>query len=427
MGSKKKKAPVAPDYTALANQQAALNNAQVREQTQANRPDQVNPYGSMKWSQDPATGKWTQTETWDPRITGAMDQSLAMQQQQMGQVQDLLKQGGFEGGPELPQYSGANITRGAMPAYNADVADQYSKRFTESLMGRVRPQQEQQQQAMATRLRLQGLQPGTEAYDRAYKNLLTSHGDVSAQAELQGMLAGAGEARNMYQSELAGQGQDFNQQLQQAGLGLEEYGAQLAGQQQGFGQDLQKYLLPWQTAGMTQGLGNNIRTPQFAGFSQAGAGEGARVMDAAQQQYAQQMQQYNEAQQRRSGKGGALGSLAGAVGGSFFGMPTLGASVGSGLGSMFSDNSLKEEIGPLNDQECYEAIKEFIPVKWRWSGTSVEDAGLSAQSVAEIMPHLVERAERGLLKVNYSKFCALLLGAFRHMASKESANVGHAA
>lgn len=57
-------------------------------------------------------------------------------------------------------------------------------------MSRVRPEQEHDAAAMHTRLRQQGLQPGDAAYDRAMKNLMTSQGDVAAQAALQARVAG---------------------------------------------------------------------------------------------------------------------------------------------------------------------------------------------------------------------------------------------
>lgn len=517
-GSSKPKAPAMPDYTALVTQQAAEQQRLLEMQTQANRPNQTNPLGSLNWSQD-ANGRWTQTETWSPEVTASNNQAQNLQNQQLSRLQD---QGGFGGGPALPSYSGGGpalpsydsgggggipgyqnsmiergkmpvyqgggASGGGMPTYDAQTADNYSKMFAESLLSRMRPEQQQAQSSMATKLRLQGLQPGTGAYDRAYQNLLTSQGDANSQANLQGMMAGSQEARAMYESQLTGQNQaytqsmgnsqlglqqhqlqldtqnqDFMQQLQQAGLsmdqyrtmlagqgqeysqglqdymanlqgqgqahsqGLQDYMAGLQGQQQGFNQDLQRYMLPWETAGMAQGLANGTPRPNFPGYSQAGAGEAADVTGAAQQTYAQRMQAYNEAQQRRSGKGGAIGSVAGAIGGSLIGMPTLGAGIGNGVGSAFSDITLKEDIRELSDEECYLAMKKIVPISWRWTGTSIRDSGLSAQDVLEHAPHLVERAERGLLKINYSEFTAMLLGAFRHMVSKEAVNVDHAA
>jgi len=260
-------------------------------------------------------------------------------------------------------------------------------------MGRLRPQQQQAQEQMQTQLRLQGLQPGTEAYNRAYQNLLTSQGDVNTQANLQGLLAGGKEARDIYQT-------------------------QLGGQQQGYSQAMEQYLLPWQTASMTQGLASGIQRPEFQGFSQAGAGEAPKVMDAAQQQYAQQMQQYNEAAQSKQGKGQAIGSIAGGVLGSV--IPGAGTMIGASLGgaaggALFSDATLKEDIAVLSDEDCYNAMLHIFPHTFAWPNGK-RDTGLIAQQVAEHLPDLIQRAEQGLLMVNYAKFATLLLGAFRHLA-----------
>ena len=78
MGGKSSKAPKTPDYTALANQQAAAAKAAAEEQTKANRANQTNPMGSSTWTQDPTTGQWTQNVTWDPAVTANVKQGLEL-------------------------------------------------------------------------------------------------------------------------------------------------------------------------------------------------------------------------------------------------------------------------------------------------------------------------------------------------------------
>lgn len=410
MGSKKK-APPPPDYAKLAEEQSRLQNEMLQLQTTANRPNQYNPMGSVEWTQDPTTGQWSQFETWNPQTQEAYDKTLGLQSSQIGQIQELMKSGGFSGGPAMPTYTPQDLA--SMPQYNQASGDAYAQKFTESLLGRVRPQQQMDQEQMATKLRLQGLQPGTEAYDRAYRNLLTSQGDVTAQATLQGQLAGAGEARNIFGTEL-------DAWLKRGQEGRDIYQTQLGGQQQGYGQAMQNYLLPWQTAQMTQGLANSIQQPDFQGFSQAGLGEAPQVMDAAQQQYAQQMQAYNEAAQSKQGKGQGIGSLVGGIGGAFFGMPQVGAALGGAVGGgIASDVNLKEDIREIDDETAYNIMLKLTPVSWAWKGTSVRDSGILAQQVAEFLPELVNRGERGLLMVNYTKLFGILLGAFRYMAKMQ--------
>lgn len=447
MGSKKK-APPPPDYTALAKQQEEASKRAIEQQTAANRPDQVTPYGSVKWQQDPTTGKWTQTESWDPRLTGLMDQSIDLQGKSLDQIQSLMNQGTFQSPEQLDKFNPYEMTAGEfnpsvtnLPQYDQAAGDEYGRMFADSLLARVKPQQEIDQGRMENKLRMQGLVPGTEAYDRAYKNLLTSQGDVNAQAQLQGLLAGAQEARDVYGTQLQGA-------LAQAGLERDNYGTKLdkdqlaaainsqnqqgtlSTQQQRYDQAMKQYLLPWQTAAATQGLATGQQGPDFQGFSSAGQYTPADVLGAAQQTYAQKMQAYNESRASRSGKGGALGSIAGGVLGGVFGGP-MGARAGSTIGgaaggALFSDPVLKDDLRPISDEEAYVLMSKIIPHKWRWSGTSVEDMGVDAEQLLAEAPHLVDRGTRGLLQVNYTALFAILLGAFRHLAKKEAENANAA-
>lgn len=364
----KKKAPPAPDYKGLAQQQAALSSQNIQQQTVANRPDQITSSGSIKWTQDPSTGKWTQTETLSPELQAIRDKQIA-------QLSGLQNNPAFQG-----------------PQFNQAYADKYSNDMLTALTARMDPQYQRDQESMATKLRLQGLQPGTEAYDRAYKNLLTSQGDVRAQANLQAQLAGGAEARNQFQT---------------------EYQAAL-----------QNYLLPYQTYAATSGGAGNL-VPQYQGFTGSGSAATPDILGAAQQSYAQQMQAYNEAQAKKSSKGSSIGTIVGGVGGFMVGGPAgaaIGASAGGQLGSSFSDAALKYDITPMSDEECYKIMMEMVPVSWRWDGTTVLDAGVIAQQVNELLPELVERGAKGLLRVNYTALFGILLGGFRYLAKKEAEN-----
>jgi len=360
---KKPKAPKVPNYVPLAAAQAASQNEQLQKQTVANRPDQVTAFGSLKWNQDPTTGQWTQTESLDPASQQALDQARGLQTSMFGR---LGAQGEFDGGP-------------AMPTYDELSGEKHGQRLAESLMARIRPQQQQSEQQMQTKLRLQGLQPGTAAYDRAYQNMLTSHGDVGAQAQLQGMLAGAQESRDIYNT-------------------------QLGGQRQGYEQSMQNYMLPWQQAQAAQGLVSGVRTPAYQSFMGAGMGEGNRVMDATQQGFAQQANIYNQQMAARNNKMSSIGQLGGALG---------SAAITA------SDIALKEDIEQIADEAAYNTMLSLIPISWKWKDTKLPDSGISAQQVFDLVPELVSKASDGFLQVNYTGLFGILLGAFRHMAKQE--------
>lgn len=524
MGSSPKQPPP-PDYERLANQQAEIDRRAMLEQTIANRPNQYTPMGSVQWVRDPATGQWTQTETWNPQVQQAFDQSLALQNQALQQAQSLGQQS-YNPTPAAPSFTPYQTTTSQfqpsdfnaprfngtswdldnfsgtqwdldrfnsdvvnnLPKYDQASGDEFARMYTESLLNRIQPQQQRDAEAMESRLRMQGLQPGTEAYDRAYRNLLVAQGDVLSQAQLQGMMAGSQEARNVFGAELQGalaraqeernlyntqlqglvaqgdmsradylaqlQGQtargeharaDNAQQVQneavrqqnmrdnfQTQLGYDQtmsslnnynYQSALAGQAQQYEQNLQNYLMPWQQTQMMQQLAMGNATPSFSpqNFVQSGHSPGANQLAAAQQRYAQQMQQYNEAVASRTAKGSSTGALVGGIVGTMAGGNTAaGAAIGGAAGgALFSDERIKSDLEDVSDEWCYRKMRELVPTSWRWDGSQVRDMGVSAQRLQEVLPSLVKKAERGLLTVNYTKLFAILLGAFRYMATME--------
>lgn len=554
MGSKSK-APPPPDYTKLALEQARLQNELVDKQTAANRVNQVTALGQVNWSQDPVTGQWTQTETWNPEVLQAQKDALAWDieqrnwerdrmgfesqrmaqesqrmQQQLGydkqradyEVERMKQSGAFEAdlmayerqrmanetermgkqsvyddarqaysmdamtdasaynkqrmgfeGEKMgfardqmgaarslmdkitAQGQGPGFSGGpAMPTYDGGFGGEFADKFYKSATMRLLPEQARQTESLTNKLRLQGLQPGTRAFDQAMQNLTTSQGDINAKASIDAELAGVGAARDNYLAQLQGQGQAFDQSAQSyllpwqaiqmqsqslqglgngigAGVGGDIFGNVGGDIYGGAGQGIAYGLGSgaggndlYQGAG--QGIGSNFGqgiesniNPNYQAYNQAGAYEGPKIYDAAKDAYAQKMQAYNEQQQKKSSKGSSIGSIVGTIGGSFFGMPQVGAAAGGALGGMFSDVRLKHDIQPLSDEECYEKLKNIIPIRWKWNGTSVEDSGISAQQILDELPYLTDRTERGLLAVNYTALFAMLLGGFRHLASKQ--------
>lgn len=440
MGSSPKQPPP-PDYAGLARQQEEIDRRAMDRQTQINRPNQYGPLGSIEWERDPQTGDWTQRETWSPEVMQQYQQSLNLNQQQMQVLQELMGRPDFQSDTRAPDFDPYQMNTGhfegtewTVPEYDQAAGDEYARMFTDSLLARITPQQERDQQAMQNQLRMQGLQPGTEAYNRAYQNMLTSHGDVQSQAQLQGMLAGSKEARDIFDAQLRGMMAKGEHNRADYGMSLAGDSAHaannaqnqqlgLATQAQQYSQQLQQYMNPFQTSSYIMQQPGNFMGPSFQSFNQAGHSPGADQLGAAQQSYAQQMQRYNEAVAARTGRGSAIGSVVGGIAGAFVGSPQAGAAIGGAAGgALFSDNNLKSDLEPVTDEECYEAMQKLVPHKWKWTGTSVEDMGVSAQQVENYLPTLVKRGERGLLTVNYSKLFAIMLGAFRHMASKERQN-----
>lgn len=213
----KKSTPPAPDYRAAAEETATANLDMAKYQTNANRIDQYNPYGSLTYAQD-ANGNWSQFETYDPRIQAALDSQIGVQQglsdqanSMLGTVKDAYSKdfnapswdsylaglkgvntdslgkmgqfgsdasintdvnGAFAGNAALNQYFGRFNGDGSRvntdtPQYTGDRQDQYSKAAYEASMALMRGDLDQQDERVNNRLALQGLTPGSEASNNA--------------------------------------------------------------------------------------------------------------------------------------------------------------------------------------------------------------------------------------------------------------------
>ena len=309
-GGKKSSAPASPDYNKVAQTEAAENRKTAEQLTGWNRPTQNNPFGKVEWTQstnytpeqqakrDRLQAKidaakpgstaqkqlqkqlndingsvgWTQNETWDPRIMAGYDQALGLKDKAMSDA------------------AGAEFKGPDAVNWDPFGSKQYADALYTNYAGRAIKEQGEAQDKMQTQLRQQGLQPGTEAYDRAYKNLLTSQLDANAQASLDANTRGYDLYRN-----------DFN--------------ARTAAQNQAYQQADADYGRAWDTAGAANNLLNSQYRPAFSGFSGASGYNPADMMGAAQAQYNAKMGGYN-AQQGKKGSGlnagmGMMGSILG--------------------------------------------------------------------------------------------------------------------
>lgn len=339
MGGKSKKPPRAPDYSQLAQQQAQLDRDTAQQITASNRPTQINPYGRLQWEQD-AEGNWTQQELLDPRLQTMLDQNLSLQKRFGDQIS---QQGQFQG-PESIQY-------------DPGAGDAMSNALYESVMGRTRQEQGREQSALDTKLKQQGLQPGTEAYDRAMRNMMTSHGDVSTQAALQARLAGGREARD-------------------------EFGARTLAQQNQYQQALGEYRMPWEMLSSAQGAGAGMPRPQFQGFSGSTGYQPADMMGAAQSGFDAKMGGYN-AKQAKKGN-------------------TMNTALQGGALVAMSDLRLKEAVefvGTLHGRNLF---------RWQWnnSANAIGRFGAGFGVMAHECPYCAVMTDTGYLAVDYGRVFA---------------------
>lgn len=311
-GGKGAKTAKAPDYTALAKQQGLINQQTAQQLTAANRPNQYDPFGnSITWSQSSTPERdaaQKDYDYWNSFVTGNgwtgadgrrrtdadIEYAKANQLAQAKTALDSAPQGTWSQQQSLnPETKAAwesymrnantaassygDILNKYLSGYTSPDAGGQDKAFTDALYGSVmdrgRVEQQRETDALTSQLRNSGLVPGSEAYDRAMKNLMTSQNDANLLASQNAVLAGRQEYRN-----------SRNQPLQEL-------------------------------AGMAGIAGGQPYTPTFPGFSGATGYNPTDLVGAAQAQYGAKQAGANASNAK---KGGLLGAGA-SLGGSFLG------------------------------------------------------------------------------------------------------------
>ena len=102
---KSAKTPKAPDYTSLANQQAATAKQNWQENLAAARPNQVGPEGTNTWAKD-ANGNWLNTVAMTPERQQLYDTTNQKAQEQMSGFD--TSQVDLSGAPAMPTVGGHN-------------------------------------------------------------------------------------------------------------------------------------------------------------------------------------------------------------------------------------------------------------------------------------------------------------------------------
>jgi len=343
------KAPPAPDYQSAAEATAAGNLKNIQWQTEANRPDIYTPFGSETWSND-GKNNWTQTVTLTPETQAALASQQKIQQNQSSLANTLQQQVAKTlsqpfNSPELSKYlntvPGVNTTFTGFDASGNPVdtnAPQWSDENRQKAIdaayqaqiGLVKPTWEQNNKGLDEKMRLQGLTPGTEAYNIAMQNQLRVQAQQENQISNQAVLTGDQIANSDYQSALAGYKAKLDGQGQQFGQDMAAYGAdssaqQLsnAAQQQKFAQQMgtygatyeeamQRYLQPLNSMNAVL-TGQQVQSPSFQRGATAGVAQGADYLGAANLygQYASGQAAADAASQNQTY--GTVGTIAGAA------------------------------------------------------------------------------------------------------------------
>jgi hypothetical protein len=290
--------PGTDPFTNAAYTQGQSANANVNQQTIANRANQTNAQGStLQWSQDPTTGQWTQQVSYAP-----------------GGPQSTLL-GGESGAANSAVSSLSNPidTSGFTPYFNLGGMQPggYSQQAQDAVMGQLQPLLDQRRQDMETQLANQGITRGSQAWQQSEDQLARDENN----ARLQGVQAGFNQGNT-----------EFNQGL---GLGYAT-DAQRASQLQ------QAQTLRNQPLQDFSNLSSAAGNPSFGSYGQAGVAQAPNYLGAQQAAYNSVLDQQNlSADQQASLMKGLFG-----LGGTFLGT-TAGQnflnSAGSAIGSAAGD------------------------------------------------------------------------------------------
>lgn len=432
----KPKAPKAPDPRETAAAQTGTNiGTAIANQTLGN-VNQLTPDGALTYSQtgmtkwtDPTNGKvydlpqYTATQTLSESQQAIKNQTdkaelnlATLASGQSARLNDLLgKPVDTSGAPAagdpskigLPQYTGYGVaptlqtdignTGNITKSYDADID---TTRYENALMERMNPQLERSRAALETQLVNQGLQPGSEAYNRAIDSATRQENDARLGAILnagqeQSRLAGL--ARDKASFENSAQAQNFNQALAAAGFGNDA-------KQQNF-----------QNTNTTTAANNALADQRFNAEQAKMTAQNSARSQYLNELYAQRNQPINEISSLLSGaqvnspnfvptQGVSIPNVdyAGLVQQDYANKVGAYNSKQAGIGSILGGIA---GLASLSDERAKKDIKKVGGLyEYRYKGegkNAPKRIGVMAQEVEKVRPEAVERGADGLRRVDY--------------------------
>ncbi|CAB4166179.1 Intramolecular chaperone auto-processing domain containing protein [uncultured Caudovirales phage] len=371
MGKSTPSPPPAPDPVATANAQAASNAETAKLNAELNRVNTYTPYGNIVYSMVPGTstgtggtGGGTGGDTSGGRSgrgyvsedganyqyqpgqnTWRADVTLAPAQQQLLDLQNSARiqygEAGNDAIGRVRDIMGNPIDYSGLPQINDGVTDR--KRVEDALFARMQPKLDAQRDQLDTRLRNQGLTPGSEAWNKSWQEYSTSEND----ARLATIGAAGQEQQRLFQMSAQDRQRALQEYLSQRQIPLNEAAALMGGAQ--------------------------VQYPQFPNVPGAQA-QPTDVAGIANNAYNANMANYNAQMQQQSGLFGGISSLGGAL---------LSAQPWT-----WSDKRLKEnikQIGETNDD---------LPLYlFNYKGDPKPQIGVMAQDVEKRDPEAVREID----------------------------------
>lgn len=268
-------APPPPDPVATANAQATLNTKTAREQARLNRLNETTPFGSVTYGR---TGDrhapFERITTLDPAEQALLDSQRATELK----LSDL---GGTILDRVTPDLATPFSLDGLPPAPVAN--DETRSRVEQALLERMQPHLDKDRTALETQLANQGFDRNSEGFQFALDEQNRARND----ARLAAIVQGGQEQSRLFGLEQAARQQAIQEAAVERSQPLNEIAAIL-----GTGQ---------------------VQAPSFGAVPQVGVAT-PDLLGATYNSYGGQLQNYNQAQQRRSSGLGGLFGLAGSLG-----------------------------------------------------------------------------------------------------------------
>jgi len=187
----KSSAPKAPDYVAAANATAAGNLDAARAAADANRVNQVTPYGSLTYAHDanaatPDQG-WTATTALSPQQQALEDSNNKLNLGLMGTANS-----GLTYANDILSKPGVDMS--TLPSVGINPGQTYQ----DAMMARLSPQIDRENSQSDSQLANQGIMQGSEAYNNAKTLLGQQHNDLLNNATTQGFNTGLAANQSAY-------------------------------------------------------------------------------------------------------------------------------------------------------------------------------------------------------------------------------------
>lgn len=348
MGKKTPKAPTPPNPTVVAAAQTKSNQETARTEAALNRVNQITPWGNVTYN-DLGGDRWSQTV------------SLSPQEQQTYDLQKFLENQGLDIGKnvlgQVGQQFGQQMDLSGLTPLNSDFGaerDRMTNASFDRFKGFLDPQFASQGNALESKLAAQGITQGSDAYTKAMADFERNKAGAYQQAMDSAVQMGSAEANQL-----------FGQNLTSRQQGLNELEAQRA--------------RPMNELAALMNL-SSVGAPNYGQAQPVGVAP-TDVMGAYAQNYAGQMNNYNQQLQQQQGMLGGLFNLGGALGSAW----------------IMSDIRVKEAIRRVGRTDDGLAVYTF-----RYRGEPETHMGVMAQEAAAFYPDAVMPIG-GVLHVDYSR------------------------